>query len=251
MMYKKSAIPALALSLWVSEVLRHIAADSLPGHTYSTWEGMLNTVEEEPGTFHQTLLHILVQGDFAKLASILVHQRQDGSPAMVCCLQERPALWSQITDPEEADDGLEHFVDAPDAEGDAEAGPSSGRNSEKQPDKEAAANSGGTSTSKGAMASREDGPSSSARQAAQGGYDMRKRCAIHHSCSSNVTSSLPSLSITAAGILPSRSEQKAPQCTYWRPCALCKSGFRCKGQIRGSPTPAPSNHRAGSKAMGG
>ena len=83
--------------------------------------------------------------------------------------QEMPALWNQIMDSEEADDGMEHFVDAPDTtgEGDAAAaaasgGPLPGSSSAEQP---------GQSKS-GATA---DGPGSSDQQPLIGGYDMRKR----------------------------------------------------------------------------
>ncbi len=95
-------------------------------------------------------------------------------------MQERPALWNAVLEPEDNDDGLEHFVDAPE-EPDEAAGEGA---------KSGAAATAGSSapvaarqalpTGSGAPAgsrAADGAPSTSGRGApTQGGYDMHKRC---------------------------------------------------------------------------
>lgn len=82
-------------------------------------------------------------------------------------LQEMPALWNQIMEPEEADDGMEHFVDAPDP--DTEVSTPSGQL--EQPE--------GPNANSGRLADRDastgSGNGASSSKPPIGGYDMRKR----------------------------------------------------------------------------
>lgn len=78
-----------------------------------------------------------------------------------------PGLWNQIMEPEEVDDGMEHFVDAPDP--DTEVPTRSGQL--EQPEGPNASSS--RFSDRNASTAKENGASSS--KPLMGGYDMRKR----------------------------------------------------------------------------
>ncbi|CAL8467747.1 g7285 [Coccomyxa elongata] len=110
-----------------------------------------------------------------RLLQVAVHQQ----PNFACgclmlisqLLQEMPALWNQIMEPEEADDGMEHFVDAPDPDTDVPT-PSGQLEQPEEPN----ANSGRLADRD---ASTANGNGASSSKPLIGGYDMRKREPLH------------------------------------------------------------------------
>jgi hypothetical protein len=101
-----------------------------------------------------------------------VLQGQHGKGCWCCCVfQEKPGLWNQINEGQEADDGTEHFVDVPDTDDEgaaAEETAPSGAGAGAPPER---AHAGAARSGQGASSTAAASP-----QAAAARYDMRKRC---------------------------------------------------------------------------
>lgn len=94
-------------------------------------------------------------------------------------MQERPGLWNQISQGQDADDGTEHFVDAPDDDLEEDGGVPAEHASGTGNGPELSSQAGKQKqTAAGAphQPAHNGAPPQGGTQRIIGGYDMRKRC---------------------------------------------------------------------------